>query len=143
MGWVSSFENVPSGRRRCYPMRKAIRPAALSRAAGRPCVVADPRHVWKLHAREPATLISSARTRHTVEKPTCSHVGGEGAERLHTITEFSQLSDHTSGAVALGLDADRRSMFFVVYALVQNLPDLSAEAMGNRPDGLLIGEPRS
>src|SRR6516225_6911566 len=37
-------------------IRKAIRPAALSRAAGRPCVVADPRHVWKLHAREPGDL---------------------------------------------------------------------------------------
>ena len=74
-------------------------------------------------------------------KPTCSHVGGDGADRLNTITEFSQLSDHASGAVALGFHADRRSTFFVVYALVQNLPDQSAEAMGNRPDGFLIGEP--
>src|SRR4029077_11086420 len=72
---------------------------------------------------------------------TCSHGGCDGADRLNTITEFSQFSDHASGAVALGFDADRRSTFFVVYALVQNLPDQSAEAMGNRPDGLLIGEP--
>jgi hypothetical protein len=35
-------------------------------------------------------------------KPTCSHVGGDGADRLNTITEFSQLLDHASGAVALG-----------------------------------------
>src|SRR3954451_8013096 len=75
-------------------------------------------------------------------KPTCSHVGGGGADRLNTITEFSQLPDHASGAVALGCHANRRSTFFVVCALVQNLPDQSAEAMGNRPDGLLIGEPR-
>jgi hypothetical protein len=75
-------------------------------------------------------------------KHTCSHVSGNGADRLNTITAFSQLSDHASGAVALGFHADRRSTFFVVYALVQNLPDQSAEAMGNRPDGLLIGEPR-
>jgi hypothetical protein len=56
-------------------------------------------------------------------KPTCSHVGGDGDDWLNTITEFSQFSDHASGAVALGFHADRRSTFFVVYALVQNLPD--------------------
>jgi len=39
-----------------YPLRKAIRQAALPRAAGRPCVVVDPMHVWKLHAREPGDL---------------------------------------------------------------------------------------
>jgi len=74
-------------------------------------------------------------------KLTCSHVDGDGVN-LNTITEFSQLSDHASGAVALGFHADCRSTFFVVYALVQNLPDQSAEAMGDCPDGLLIGEPR-
>ena len=29
---------------------------ALSRAPGRPCVVLDPMHVWKLHSREPGDL---------------------------------------------------------------------------------------
>jgi len=28
----------------------------LPRATGQPCVVADPMHVWKLHAREPGDL---------------------------------------------------------------------------------------
>src|SRR3954453_10959890 len=75
-------------------------------------------------------------------KPACSHVAGDGADRLNTIAEFSQLSDHASGAVAFGFHAHRRSTFFVLYALMQNLPDQPAEAMGNRPDGLLVGEPR-
>ena len=76
-------------------------------------------------------------------KPTCSHVAGDGSDRLNTITEFSQISDHASGAVALGFHTDRRSTFVVVYAFMQNLPDQSAEAMRNRPNGLLlIGEPR-
>ena len=38
------------------PLRKATRPAALSRGTGRPCVVVDPMHVWKLYAREPGDL---------------------------------------------------------------------------------------
>src|SRR5215467_7487868 len=38
------------------PLRKATRPAAPARVAVRPCVVADPMHIWKLHAREPGDL---------------------------------------------------------------------------------------
>ena len=38
------------------PTAEATRPAALTRAVGRPCVVVDPMHVWKLHAREPGDL---------------------------------------------------------------------------------------
>jgi hypothetical protein len=30
--------------------------SSVTRAAGQPCVVADPMHVWKLHAREPGDL---------------------------------------------------------------------------------------
>ena len=30
--------------------------ATLTRVPGRPCVVVDPMHVWKLHAREPGDL---------------------------------------------------------------------------------------
>ena len=28
----------------------------LTRASGQPCVVKDPKHVWKLHTREPGDL---------------------------------------------------------------------------------------
>jgi len=35
---------------------KAKRRGAISRVPCRSCVVVDPRHVWKLHAREPGDL---------------------------------------------------------------------------------------
>src|SRR5271168_3792537 len=40
-------------RRRCQSNRKATRGHAKSRVCHRRCGVADPTHVWKLHAREP------------------------------------------------------------------------------------------
>src|SRR5579864_2404551 len=45
-----------SGRRPCGQKGKATRPAAEARAVGRPCVVVDPEHAEKLHAREPGDL---------------------------------------------------------------------------------------
>ena len=45
-----------SGRRPCGQKGKATRPVARTRAAGRPCVVVDPGHAEKLHAREPGDL---------------------------------------------------------------------------------------
>jgi hypothetical protein len=36
--------------------RKAIWAGAISQVPARSCVVVDPRHAWKLHAREPGDL---------------------------------------------------------------------------------------
>src|SRR5580704_4549953 len=45
-----------TGRRPCGQKGKATRPAPKARAVGRPCVVVDPEHAEKLHAREPGDL---------------------------------------------------------------------------------------
>jgi hypothetical protein len=44
------------GRRPCGQKGKATWPAAKARAVGRLCVVVDPEHAEKLHAREPGDL---------------------------------------------------------------------------------------
>src|SRR5215471_20597212 len=112
MGWVSSFENVQSGRRRCYPMRKAIRPAALSRAAGRPCVVADPRHVWKLHAREPGDL-GDAGSEHSRQaggrrrKPYGPRARPRGVGQRYSTDESFEQKRETAGGERGGKAADQ------------------------------------
>jgi len=52
-GRVLSREIRATGCRRCLSKRKAKWSGARERAPNRPCVVRDPLHVWKLHAREP------------------------------------------------------------------------------------------
>src|SRR5215831_7096685 len=112
MGWVSSFENVPSGRRRCYPMRKAIRPAALARAAGRPCVVADPRHVWKLPAREPGDL-GDACSEHSRQaggrrrKPYGPRARPRGVGQRYSTDESFEQKRETAGGERGGKAADQ------------------------------------
>jgi hypothetical protein len=59
MGWVLSFEDLESGRRRRHHSGRQYGQQRYSRAAGRLWVVADPTHVWKLHAREPGDLESA------------------------------------------------------------------------------------
>src|SRR5438874_13619812 len=41
--------------------RKATRTGAPPRVSVRSCVIVDPRHVWKLHAREPGDLRDACR----------------------------------------------------------------------------------
>ena len=52
-GWVLSFENIVRERRRCQDKRKAKRAGSKTRDPGRLPGVGDPRHAWKLSAREP------------------------------------------------------------------------------------------
>lgn len=52
-GWVLSFEKIVRERRRSQDMRKATRTGSITRDPGRLHGVADPRHAWKLNAREP------------------------------------------------------------------------------------------
>jgi hypothetical protein len=53
---------------RCLPIAGIVSfyegpPGAIPRAFGRPCVVVDPMHVWKLHARGPEITHISGRDR--------------------------------------------------------------------------------
>src|SRR5580700_5600568 len=52
-GWVLSFESNDRERRRRQVWRKAKRTASKTRDGGRLPGVGDPRHAWKLSAREP------------------------------------------------------------------------------------------
>src|ERR1700683_42536 len=52
-GWGLSFESIDRERRRCQDKRKATRTTSKTRDGGRLPGVGDPRHVWKLIAREP------------------------------------------------------------------------------------------
>jgi hypothetical protein len=52
-GWVLSFDRSVLERRRCHGKRKATRTGPLTQGPGRLHGVADPRHAWKLSAREP------------------------------------------------------------------------------------------
>jgi hypothetical protein len=54
------------GCRRNVPLRKATSLAALSRAAGGPCAVEEPEHVWSLHVREPGGPVSARLVDHRV-----------------------------------------------------------------------------
>jgi hypothetical protein len=56
VGWVLSFENPNPGRRPAGRTGKAKSRHSQSRGCREPCVVADPRHARKLHAREPGYL---------------------------------------------------------------------------------------
>ena len=56
MGWDIELRKTPIGTPTLSSKRKAIWPGAIARAPGQSCVVVDPKHVWKLHAREPGYL---------------------------------------------------------------------------------------
>ena len=60
MGWVLSFENLIRSADPVDKKGKATRTGATYREfRGRLRVVGDPRHVEKLHAREPGDLCSA------------------------------------------------------------------------------------
>jgi hypothetical protein len=52
-GWVLSFVISVLERRRCHGKRKATRTGAITQGPGRLHGVGDPKHAWKLNAREP------------------------------------------------------------------------------------------
>src|ERR1700692_1534785 len=58
------------------------------------------------------------------------------------IAEASELSDHSRGALLLGLFGDGWAPFFVTNSVVQDQPDQSTLSMGNRPDGLVVSQAR-
>ena len=66
--------------------RKATRPEALARACGQSCVVIDPRHAQKHHAREPGDLQG-------VSAPTGSRPVREGDSRTAGMYALEE-SDH-------------------------------------------------
>ena len=59
-----------------------------------------------------------------------------------SITEATELPDHSRGALLLRLFGDRRAPFFVTNSLVQDQPDQSTLSMGNGPDGLIVSQAR-
>src|SRR5947209_19223518 len=52
-GWISSFVSSGLERRRCHDKRKATWTGSPTRDLGRLHGVGDPKHAWKLSAREP------------------------------------------------------------------------------------------
>src|SRR5215831_3511478 len=56
----------------------------------------------------------------------------------HLVSGPLQFSDHFREAHALALGAHRGTAFFIANSLVQNLPNETAQAMSNGPDGLLV-----
>ena len=84
---LSRESRFASGCRRCQQSRKATRAVPLARGAGRPCVVEDPAHAWKLSAREPGDpTIAIGRwprgTRHESERSTMAMDGCGKSDRL-------------------------------------------------------------
>src|SRR5215471_12394485 len=62
--------------------------------------------------------------------------------RLDAISQAPQFLDHLCGACCSGLLAHSRAALLITDALMQNLPDQTAQTMGNGPDGLFEAEPR-
>ncbi len=59
--------------------RKATWAGAISQVPARSCVVVDPRHAWKLHAREPGDLgdaccqpVAGRRVKAQAARPACT-----------------------------------------------------------------------
>ena len=69
-------------------------------------------------------------------------LAGLRIRRFDPIAEASELSDHSRGALLLGLFGDGWAPFFVTSSLVQDQPDQSTLSMGNRPDGLIVSQAR-
>jgi hypothetical protein len=55
-------------------------------------------------------------------------------EQLDSVPEASQFADHLARPHFLGLDADRWPAFFIADALVAQLPNQTAQAMGDGAD---------
>jgi hypothetical protein len=58
------------------------------------------------------------------------------------IAESPELSDHSYGALLLGLFGDGWTPFFVTDSLVQDQPDQSTLSMRDGPDGLIVSQSR-
>src|SRR5215831_1440701 len=67
-----------------FARRKTTRPAARARAAGRPCVVVDPEHVWTFHAREPGASETPEAIRYR-DRPASE--GKSRTARVHVFEE--------------------------------------------------------
>src|ERR1700686_682270 len=78
-----------------------------------------------------------------LEKSLRLGLAGLRIRRFDPIAEASELSDHSRGALLLGLFGDGWAPFFVTSSLVQDQPDQSTLSMGNRPDGLIVSQARN
>src|ERR1700692_3578547 len=77
-----------------------------------------------------------------LEKSLRLGLAGLRIRRFDPIAEASELSDHSRGALLLGLFGDGWAPFFVTSSLVQDQPDQSTLSMGNGPDGLIMSQAR-
>jgi hypothetical protein len=59
-----------------------------------------------------------------------------GTYELNPIAKASKIPDHLSGTLLLPLASDSRTTLLILNALVENLPNQSAQPMRDRADGL-------
>jgi hypothetical protein len=91
---------------------------------------------WKTHLRRLLHPLTGSTT--WLEKSLRLCLAGLRIRRFDPIAKASELSDHSRGALLLGLFGDRRAPLFVTNSLVQDQPDQSTLSMGNGPDGLVM-----
>src|SRR5215472_12745169 len=63
-------------------------------------------------------------------------------QRLDSIAEVAQCTDHAQCAHSLGLLAHRRSPFLIANTFMQKDPDQLAKAVCNGPDGFMVSKSR-
>src|SRR5437867_4610845 len=111
-----------SERRRCPCMRKATRREAPSRVSVRLCVVIDPRHAWKLHAREPGDLGDACRSKSDRpagegHKPKDPHARLRGVGQRCSTGELLEQRWETIGGEQGGKTADQGEHQAATHAL--------------------------
>jgi hypothetical protein len=61
-------------------------------------------------------------------------------QQFDAIAEVSELPGHSRRACWFGTLLDGRAVFRIADPAMQNDPDESTDAMGNRPDGLIVSQ---
>ena len=69
-------------------------------------------------------------------------IGRLRVRRFDSVTEASELPDHSRRAPLLRLFIDSRATFLVTDTLMQHQPDQATLSMGNGPDGLIMSKTR-